>query len=69
MAATVSIFLTQPQRDWLVNEYLTKLERIDSSIVDEAYNELIHMKNPEFFEECKSFMPLCIQELKSLAIR
>jgi hypothetical protein len=69
MSSFVSIFLTQPQRDWLVNAYLTQLSQIDSSIVDDAFEELIHMKNPEFFEECKSFMPGCMQELKALCIR
>ena len=69
MSSFVSIFLTQPQRDWLVDAYLTQLEKIDASILDDAYDALIHMKNPEFFEECKSFMPGCMQELKALSIR
>ena len=52
-----------------MDEYLNQLNIVDASIVDEAHDELIHMKNPEFFEECKSFMPTCMQVLRDSGIR
>ena len=69
MATMVNVFLTTTQRNWLVDEYTNQLARIDDSIIDEAYDELIHMKNPQFFTECKEFMPTCMVEMKNAGIR
>ena len=70
MATTmVNAWLTNPQRKWLLDEYLNKLTNIDITLVDDAYAALTHMKNHQFFNECKEFMPTCMQELRDAGIR
>ena len=50
MATTmVNAWLTNPQREWLLDEYLNKLSNIDITLVDDAYAALTHMKNHQFF--------------------
>jgi len=66
----VNVFLTQTQRDHLVDEYLNKLATMGyDDLVDETYAELLHMKNPEFYSECLEFMPDCMNKLRALEIR
>ena len=65
----VNAWLTDPQRNWLVNEYLNKLTSVDVTLIDDAYTALVHMKNPEFYRECKEFMPTCMQEMRDAGIR
>lgn len=65
----VNVFLTDNQRNWLLDEYLNQLATVDATLIDDAHEELIHMKNPEFYDECREFMPHCMQELKATGIR
>ena len=65
----VNVFLTLNQREWLTNTYLNKLSRIDESIVDDAYDALIHMQNPVFYAECQEFMPTCMKDMSDAGIR
>ena len=69
MSVQVNVFLTDNQRNWLIDEYLNQLSKVDSSLIDDAHDELTHMKNPEFYAECKEFMPLCMYDMKAQGIR
>ena len=69
MKTMVNAWLTANQRNWLLDEYLNKLTIMDASLVEDAYDALIHMKNHAFYHECKEFMPTCMQELKDAGIR
>jgi hypothetical protein len=66
MSVMVNAWLTNNQRNWLVDEYLN---RVPSDMVDEVHHALVHMKNHQFYQECKEFMPLCMQELRDAGIR
>jgi hypothetical protein len=65
----VNVYLTMPQREWLIDQYITKLDKIDCSLCDDVYPELVHMKNPELYSECKEFMPDCMVKLSKTGIR
>jgi DNA-directed RNA polymerase subunit F len=69
MTVMVNAWLTDSQRNWLMDEYLNKLSVVDMSLIEEAHDQLIHMRNHQFYAECKEFMPTCMQELRDAGIR
>ena len=70
MTATVNVFLTDNQRNWLIDEYLNKLVDIgESQLIDDCTDILNHMRNPEFYAECLSFMPTCMSDMATQNVR
>ena len=67
---TVNVFLTDNQRNFLTDSYLNQLTKLGyTDLLEDAYDSLVHMKNPEFYNECLEFMPDCMNELRTYEIR
>ena len=70
MSSLVNVFLTDNQRNWLLDEYLNKLVTIgEEQLIDDCTDILTHMKNHEFYEECLSFMPTCMYDMSQQGVR